>query len=642
MRMDHLQSILSFLSLLSISCAYARTPITHSPNDECSLQAWVRAPDLAPGSIIQGDARLRLTTGCPTVGSASLGLRFKERSFVKASRSTETTKRPREEAVIDIFDPEHAGPSSPWVLPPYDAFNCSANMMFEEIVKNKDLWLVREEERVVFESTQVIDMGEMQPGSVRDVVRDFAILVPSTNFPPALDYLHSLVRMREGEFANVEAIYEYFVRVAFTNGTMIEIPAGFTAFHPLYDPPSNALVQSNTVQLQTEESLNGDHLEYDPIANYTAEIISKHDGFTFSQGSDKQFVKVAITHTGRARTFVEPLTLHLCIDSSISPKWSSEYTSHPMLQSLHRPNQILRATSTDFKTSTSSSTSRCVPLTNGQMPNPEQIAMPNATTDQIAAGAIVSLTSEPVQFLIDTDPRHATDFEMYYHTLTSALFILLEVPRTQDDPLDPTDIFELRAIRKRTPKFEAHEEAWVPWYEVPEVTPWRGMRMYAGNVSVSVYPAHEAQLLRRCVGATPGTSADHDGREQVVWTSSADRPDRALCSPVHYLAGGARAPMFVDGNATSVEALHAKTSAERDALAPFLEPVTSSPPEGEERVHRYYRVPEGHRPLIYVGETWVKKVAYRDEHKITAPRPDAMPNVFAQMTSVMKHMFDEL
>lgn len=78
--------------------------------------------------------------------------------------------------------------------------NCSDNMALAEIVKNKDLWFVREEECVVFKSTQAIDMGELQPDSVPDVARDFAILVPSTNFPPALDYPHSSnARPREEE-----------------------------------------------------------------------------------------------------------------------------------------------------------------------------------------------------------------------------------------------------------------------------------------------------------------------------------------------------------------------------------------------------------------------------------------------------------
>lgn len=69
--------------------------------------------------------------------------------------------------------------------------NCSDNMVFEEIVKNKNLWFVREEERIVFGSTQAIDMADAQPGSVRDVAQDFVILVPSTNFPPALGCPHS-------------------------------------------------------------------------------------------------------------------------------------------------------------------------------------------------------------------------------------------------------------------------------------------------------------------------------------------------------------------------------------------------------------------------------------------------------------------
>lgn len=80
-------------------------------------------------------------------------------------------------------------------------------------------------------------------------------------------------------------MYEYFVRVTFANGTRVEIQAGFTAFHPLYDPLSNNLVRSKTVQLKTEESLDGSLVENDPVANYTAEIISKHDGFAFSQGT---------------------------------------------------------------------------------------------------------------------------------------------------------------------------------------------------------------------------------------------------------------------------------------------------------------------------------------------------------------------
>lgn len=119
-------------------------------------------------------------------------------STIIIRRSIEATKRPARESV-DIFDPERASPSSPWVSRVRGAVNCSADIAFEAIIKNKNLWLVREEERIVFESTQAIDMGEAQPGSVRDVVSDFSILVPSTNFPPALDYPRAHVGWNEGE-----------------------------------------------------------------------------------------------------------------------------------------------------------------------------------------------------------------------------------------------------------------------------------------------------------------------------------------------------------------------------------------------------------------------------------------------------------
>ena len=104
---------------------------------------------------------------------------------------------------IDFFDPEHNSPASPWVLPAHHSFNRSADIAFGEIVKNKGLWLVREEECIVFESTQAIGIGEAPPGSVRDVVQDFTILVPLTNFPPALDYPHSRVASREGEVRTI-------------------------------------------------------------------------------------------------------------------------------------------------------------------------------------------------------------------------------------------------------------------------------------------------------------------------------------------------------------------------------------------------------------------------------------------------------
>ena len=93
-----------------------------------------------------------------------------------------------------FINPQRA---SPWALPTSRFPNSSDDIAFQEMLLNKDLWLVREEERIVFETTQVIPMRE-EPGRDGDIVQDFAILVPSTNFPPALDHLTSIFMMSDG------------------------------------------------------------------------------------------------------------------------------------------------------------------------------------------------------------------------------------------------------------------------------------------------------------------------------------------------------------------------------------------------------------------------------------------------------------
>jgi len=100
--------------------------------------------------------------------------------------------------------------------------------------------------------------------------------------------------------------------------------------------------------------------------------------------------------------------------------------------------------------------------------------------------------------------------------------------------------------------------------------------------------------------------------DQVTLPGATSREQRRL---VHYLDEGARGPTFVDRSA--IHELLAEDPAERELRAPFLEPVISSPPEGEELIHRY--CVQDRKPPIYVGETWVKKVpvADKDEHKAT-------------------------
>ncbi|KIJ63027.1 hypothetical protein HYDPIDRAFT_168634 [Hydnomerulius pinastri MD-312] len=612
MRTDHIGRLVGLIALLgSVGGSHA--------SSECRPQAWVRAPDLAPGAIVQGDARLKITGECPLIETASLGLRFKERSFVKASLSGEALKAPvKMTSSMRWTEPENFSPSSPWVLPASQIANYSTSLAYEQAVLNKELWIVREEERIVFESIQALDIGKDESGFPRDVVQDFAILVPFTNFPPALDYADDLnFDTRHGEFVNAESMYEYFVRVGFTNGTVREIPAGFTAFQPVYDSLHNpGGLKSVTFQLETESSLDGSPTESSPMANYTVEI-STVSGLSFAQGSNNQAVTVVVHRTGLARNFVEPLGLSVVLAPNLTTKWAAEYTVDPSLQSVQKPKHLLRATSEDFK----DTPSRLL------LPPKGAIKMQNATSDQIKAKEIVTTSSDAGIITIQVDRRHATNFEAYYQDIANALVVNLDIPRTQDEPLDPDNFLDHRIARKSTPHFEDDEDEWVPWYTSPDVVRTRGVRTYTGRAAATVVPAGQPVLPKTCLRA--GVSEQLD----IMSEESSCSP-----SPIHYLSEGARSPVFVDPS-TALELLD-KAPAERDALAPLLDPRVNSPNGGEELVHRYFRTADK-KTLIYVGETWVKKVTHKEEHRVVA-RPDSMATAMDKLTDVMQHMFDEL
>lgn len=81
--------------------------------------------------------------------------------------------------------------SSPWTLPYVEE-------AYEETRTNKDLWIVREEERLVFETTRPINMGSGNHGVLRDAIQNFSILLPSTNFPPALNKMNAVPALHMG------------------------------------------------------------------------------------------------------------------------------------------------------------------------------------------------------------------------------------------------------------------------------------------------------------------------------------------------------------------------------------------------------------------------------------------------------------
>ncbi|KAG6379611.1 hypothetical protein JVT61DRAFT_10119 [Boletus reticuloceps] len=531
------QYILTFLALLGTAHAHV------APNAKCTAQAWVRAPDLAPDTIVRGDARVKISAGCPAVDTVLLGLRLKERSF-EWMRSAPAVH-------VDMQQ------TSPWAFPSARFPNHSDDVKFDEILADKELWLVREEERVVFETTRVIHMEE-GPIEDRVVVQEFAVLVPSTNFPPALDYLNSgfIINSRSIEIIDIESIYEYFIRISFANGTTEYMSAGFTGFQPLYDPTDTRRISS----------------------------------LVFTEGSDDQVVTIVITRTGPARIFTAPLMVRICVEPTFSSKWAVE------------PGYVLRSTLEDVQDAKRNSWRP--PCSFGR-DSTVSIAMPNSTDDEIQSHKIVTTTSAAVTIPIKIYRRQISNFETYYQTLANSLRITLETPRTVDETVNPDDP-SAEVPPSRHPDFPDDDEPWVPWEKAaPPMPRTRSWAIYSGSVPAVVRPIGEDTTRWRCFG--PG--ADMSG--QVVLQGEMGCEQH---SSIHYLDDGARGPMFVDPSTT--QELLAEDPAERELRAPILEPLMSSPPEGEERIYRYYRRPDPRTPLIYVGETWAKKVAIKDEQKV--------------------------
>ena len=310
-------------------------------------------------------------------------------------------------------------------------------------------------------------------------------------------------------------------------------------------------------------------------------------------GSEDQVVTVVITRTGPARTFTAPLTIRGCLESTLSSRWAVEYDM-PSTEPVRRPRRILRSTLEDVE---DANRNRWRAPCFGGSDATISIAMPNSTLDEIQSHEIVTTTSAAVTIPIRVGRLQITNFETYYQTLANSLSIVLETPRTEDERVDPDDP-SAEPPSTWGPEFEDDEEPWVPWVkeqtiEMPRPRSWG---RYSGNFPVVVHPIGGPTAPRRCFRA----GAEMSG--QVVLSGETGCEQHSL---THYLDEDARGPTFVDRSA--IHELLDEDPAERGLRAPILEPVVSSAPEGEGLIHRYYGFP--HKQFIYVGETWVKKVA---------------------------------
>ncbi|KAH7910966.1 hypothetical protein BJ138DRAFT_1113618 [Hygrophoropsis aurantiaca] len=246
-------------SSVLICAAQLTTAVNDGGNllDACRARPWVRAPNFIPGYLLEGDVKVELEGNCSQVLGYKFGLRFKERIFVKLLRN-HTAFPPggpsfSTDSLFEVYQP-------PGSLPAI-RLNQTEWKVYAEAAKNKESWIVHEEERFAFETKLLLSIAEGALPMI--LVEKFGLLVPNTNYPPVRDHRFWRRAIRQGqEDTTSESMYEYFTEIDFVNGSSKEIRAGTTAFQPAF-PQLTTHYEAGRNSMPEVLSLSGNTLMHD-------------------------------------------------------------------------------------------------------------------------------------------------------------------------------------------------------------------------------------------------------------------------------------------------------------------------------------------------------------------------------------------
>ncbi|KAH7919071.1 hypothetical protein BV22DRAFT_1134108 [Leucogyrophana mollusca] len=524
------------------------------PLPDCRAQSWVRAPDMAPGIVLEGDVKISLDGNCPEIRSYTLGLRFKERIFIKVlQEGAAVPTRPEVSYIWDVKD-DIFDPRSHWGLKPSHDANSSEWKAYEEAVRKKDMWLVHEEETITFETRYPLGLPESD-SVTKDFVSKFGLLVPDTNFPPAVDHRRSPAGIGGDEVVEVESIYEYFTEIRFTTGASKEIPAGMTAFIPVSFSATGEAESKMTLQLESEDTK-----PKFSEANYTAEVTTP-SGTSLHPGTS-QNLSVVIHRSGFTNRTESVSNVQLYHRSRPVPQLIGLDLDRKSLS--YRTILEPRMLATTL-VSGPNSIDKLLMLTSKlskAFNQPSKILLPNAED-----GHLHNTSSEPIILPFSVDIEALPDFSTRYQELGHQFCVAITLPEPSEDRSTPTHSFDQQ--QEKSVVDDAYYD-WVPWSKVIGDP---SSRTFQGCAKISI--------------------------------SLKGPPSSSTATPTHYLSTDARTPVFVDPS--EIQDLLKLTREERNIRAPIVTPVVKVVSKGEEKIRRYFSTNDLRYP-IYVGETWVKKV----------------------------------
>ncbi|KAF7979331.1 hypothetical protein HWV62_42745 [Athelia sp. TMB] len=193
------------------------------------MTAWVRAEDLIPSALLNGDLRIKVNPSCAQeIASVALQLQLDEYAEVKF---------PRRGAVMPtapICGNSTCKDEGQWWrmngLPDSD----SERSRYQDALRDPELWDIQAEERTAWDSAVTLHEGPFE--YLRPLVVPFVVAMPHVQFPPGYKVSSVFYNDLQSNVTSAKHVYRYTALVTFSNGRLTKVPAGYTTFHPT--PPS--------------------------------------------------------------------------------------------------------------------------------------------------------------------------------------------------------------------------------------------------------------------------------------------------------------------------------------------------------------------------------------------------------------------
>ncbi|KAJ7721874.1 hypothetical protein B0H16DRAFT_1601602 [Mycena metata] len=214
-------TLLTGIFVFLATAAASGTHHSTETDEDCVVDARVRAEDLAPDHVSHGELRIKVKEALCADRIASVALRLQLEEF------SEIKKSPKQNAPGDFSEPLGASANDTiYDYGPYD-----------RALSDAALWEVKAEERIAW-STEAV-LFDNNPDFSQAMITPFTIVTPPVNYPPSVYNRRAAIvtalPVRRHAYSVVG--YRYTAVVNFTDGRSLDVPVGHTNFAPTSPPP---------------------------------------------------------------------------------------------------------------------------------------------------------------------------------------------------------------------------------------------------------------------------------------------------------------------------------------------------------------------------------------------------------------------